>query len=40
MSAVLTATNLNKRYGNQLAVDHVNLDIQPGRIIGLIGPNG
>ena len=40
MSGVLTAKSLNKRYGNQLAVDHINLDIQPGRIIGLIGPNG
>lgn len=40
MSGVLTARNLNKRYGNQLAVDHINLDIQPGRIVGLIGPNG
>ena len=40
MSGVLTAKNLSKRYGQQMAVDHVNLDIQPGRIIGLIGPNG
>jgi len=40
MSGVLTAKSLNKRYGKQLAVDHINLDIQPGRIIGLIGPNG
>jgi ABC-2 type transport system ATP-binding protein len=40
MSGVVTAKNLNKRYGQQLAVDHINLDIQPGRIIGLIGPNG
>ncbi len=40
MSGVLTAKGLNKRYGQQMAVDHINLDIQPGRIIGLIGPNG
>lgn len=40
MSGVLTAKGLNKRYGQQLAIDHINLDIQPGRIIGLIGPNG
>lgn len=40
MSGVLTAKGLNKKYGQQLAIDHINLDIQPGRIIGLIGPNG
>lgn len=40
MSGVLTAKGLNKKYGPQLAIDHINLDIQPGRIIGLIGPNG
>jgi ABC-2 type transport system ATP-binding protein len=40
MSGVLTAKGLNKRYGKHLAVDHINLAIQPGRIVGLIGPNG
>ena len=40
MSGVLTAKGLHKRYGKHLAVDHINLDIQPGRIVGLIGPNG
>ncbi len=40
MSSVLTARSLSKHYGKQAAVDHINLDIAPGRIIGLIGPNG
>jgi ABC-2 type transport system ATP-binding protein len=40
MSSVLRATALSKHYGKQAAVDRINLDIQPGRIIGLIGPNG
>lgn len=40
MSSVLHATALSKRYGKHVAVDQINLDIQPGRIIGLIGPNG
>ena len=40
MSGVLTAKGLNKHYGKHLAVDHINLAIQPGRIVGLIGPNG
>jgi ABC-2 type transport system ATP-binding protein len=40
MSAVISAKGLSKRYGKQLAVDNVNFDIQAGRIVGLIGPNG
>jgi len=34
------ARNLSKRYGATVALDNVNLDIQPGRIVGLVGPNG
>jgi ABC-2 type transport system ATP-binding protein len=40
MSSVLHATALSKHYGKQAAVDRLNLEIQPGRIVGLIGPNG
>ncbi len=40
MSTVLSAKGLSKRYGKQLAVDNVSFDIAPGRIVGLIGPNG
>ena len=40
MSSVLHATALSKHYGKQAAVDRVNLEIQPGRIVGLMGPNG
>jgi ABC-2 type transport system ATP-binding protein len=40
MSSVLHATALSKHYGKQAAVNRVNLEIQPGRIVGLIGPNG
>lgn len=32
--------NLVKRYGNHLAVDHLNLTIEDGRIYGFLGPNG
>lgn len=32
--------NLVKRYGDNLAVDNVNLAINPGEIFGLLGPNG
>ncbi len=40
MSAVITASGLSKRYKSSLALDNVNLQIEPGRIVGLIGPNG
>ncbi len=40
MSAVIQAKGLSKRYGTTVALDNVNLDIQPGRIVGLVGPNG
>ena len=32
--------NLVKRYGDLLALDHLNLEVQEGEIFGLLGPNG
>lgn len=32
--------NLVKRYGELLALDHLNLNVQEGEIYGLLGPNG
>lgn len=41
MSAMtVTARGLSKRYGKSVAVDSIDFDIAPGRIVGLIGPNG
>jgi len=40
VSAIIHASNLTKRYGKQLALDQASFAIQPGRIVGLIGPNG
>ena len=40
MTAIVSAHNLSKRFGTSVALDNVNLDIQPGRIVGLVGPNG
>jgi ABC-2 type transport system ATP-binding protein len=40
ITPVITAKDITKRYGKQLAVDHISFDIPPGRIVGLIGPNG
>lgn len=32
--------NLTKRYGANLAVDHVSFEIEEGSIVGFLGPNG
>ena len=40
MNPVISARGLTKRFGRTLAVDHIDIDIPPGRIVGLIGPNG
>ena len=40
MNNLLTLQNINKAFGNLLAVDNVSLTIPQGQIIGLIGPNG
>lgn len=37
---IVTARGLSKRYGNSIALDNVNLNIEAGRIVGLVGPNG
>jgi len=39
-TSVLSAQGLTKRYGQRTAVDGISFDIPPGRIVGLIGPNG
>ena len=40
MSAIITAANLAKRYGKQTALDGASFNVEAGRIVGLIGPNG
>ncbi len=37
---VLAAHNLVKRYGRFTAVDHVDLSIERGELVGFLGPNG
>lgn len=37
---VVAVENLVKRYGSVLALDHFNMNIAPGEIFGLLGPNG
>jgi len=38
--ALLKLENITKRFGGLVAVDKVNLEIQPGELIGIVGPNG
>ena len=40
MSTILDCRGLTKRYGNKLALDHIDLSLDRGKIIGLLGPNG
>ena len=38
--ATIEARGLRKRYGRMAALDGIDLDVQEGRIVGLVGPNG
>jgi ABC-2 type transport system ATP-binding protein len=40
MTPIISARGLTKRYGRTVAVDKIDLELPPGRIVGLIGPNG
>ena len=40
MSELVTCKDLTKRVGNHTALDHLNLSLDSGKIIGLLGPNG
>ncbi|VTR27228.1 ABC transporter ATP-binding protein [Actinobacillus pleuropneumoniae] len=37
---IATMNHIIKRYGHQLVLDHVHLEIRQGEILGLLGPNG
>lgn len=40
MEALVTISNLTKKYGSKVAVEDINLEIEGGHIIGLLGSNG
>jgi ABC-2 type transport system ATP-binding protein len=37
---IVKIENLVKRYGDLIALDHLNIEIEEGEIFGLLGPNG
>jgi ABC-2 type transport system ATP-binding protein len=37
---VIEVQNLTHRYGNRVALSHINFSVRPGEIFGLLGPNG
>lgn len=40
MEQAIVAENLTFKYGNLTAVDHINLEVEKGEIVGFLGPNG
>lgn len=38
--SVLQVKNLTKRYGENVAVDHISFEVKKGEIFGILGPNG
>ena len=37
---ILECKSLSKSYGRTQALESVNMQIEPGRVVGLLGPNG
>lgn len=40
MEPVISVQNLTRRFGEFVAVDHINFDVAKGEIVGYLGPNG
>src|SRR5512136_2705289 len=40
MNEVIAVTNLTKKFGDFLAVDHISFSVNAGEIVGYLGPNG
>ena len=38
--SIFACQNLTKRYGKLTALDNIDLELESGRIVGLLGPNG
>jgi ABC-2 type transport system ATP-binding protein len=39
-AGLIEAHELTKRFGDQVAVDHLSFTVEPGRVTGFLGPNG
>jgi ABC-2 type transport system ATP-binding protein len=40
MTPIISVKNLTRRFGDFTAVDHITFDIEPGQVVGYLGPNG
>jgi len=40
MGNIIECKSLTKRYGRKVALNEINLNLEEGRIVGLLGPNG
>ena len=40
MDKIITINNLTKKYKDTLAIDDLSLEIEKGKVVGLLGPNG
>src|SRR5579871_1862320 len=40
MASVIHAGNLTRKFGELVAVDHLNLEVEEGEIFALVGPDG
>jgi ABC-2 type transport system ATP-binding protein len=40
ITPIISVHDLTYRFGDFVAVDHVNFDVEPGQVIGYLGPNG
>jgi ABC-2 type transport system ATP-binding protein len=40
MTPIISVDNLTRRFGDFIAVDHITFDVEPGQVIGYLGPNG
>jgi branched-chain amino acid transport system ATP-binding protein len=38
--ALLELRNVKKAFGSLIALDHINLDVNRGEVLGIVGPNG
>jgi ABC-2 type transport system ATP-binding protein len=40
MEPIISVRGLTRRFGDFTAVDHITFDVEPGQVIGYLGPNG